>query len=909
LIIGGGDTGTLYGAYRFAEALGVRFYLHGDVIPDARIAPTLPNLNETGKPLFATRGIQPFHDFPEGPDWWDRDDQLAYVAQLPKMRMNFYGLHCYPEGHVGPEPLVWIGQPGDVDKDGTVKFSYPAQWANTARDGMWGYAAMKTSEFSAGADQLFPSFDYGPRVQAGLMPRPGSVEESNRLFDRTGAMMHDVFAEARALGVKTCIGTETPLTIPKAVQERLKAQGKDPKDPAVVRELYTGMFQRIAQLYPVDYYWFWTPENWTRQGNNAEQYKATVADIHAALDALKQLNNPFTLATCGWVLGPVSDRAALDKALPKTMPMSCINRQVGHDPVEPGFAAVSGRPKWAIPWMENDPNLTAPQPWAGRMRYDAASALRYGCTGLLGIHWRTKALAPNVAALAAAGWDQSWAPADFTPVAPDNPETKLASGAHGGSIASFAAPVAGTSQSQVYQSVRYNMNGYEMNVPAGVYRVTLQFNEPHYGKAGQRVFGVKIQGKPVIDRLDLIERVGKNKALDFAFDNIKAGPGPLKIEFVKIVEYPCIAGIVVEGKTADGAQFTKKINCGGPKLGDYAADEPARESRLAGGKARGRTMPVEDFYIDFARANFGEAVAEPAGRILARIDGVGLPEPTGWLGGPGAVKPNPEPWEKVREHYAFVGELTMLRPNVRGAGNQDRFDYWLNTYRAMGYMARAGCLRGELDRVAKAIKEEKIAAKRKELTETALKTRIELARTWKEMIHYQIEVTDTPGELGTLANLEQHSRKQQKFLEAHDAELVKALGRPLPPEVQLSSEYMGRARIIVPTVRTLMAQGESITLRVIVLSKADTPSPMLCWRPLGQGEWNKTPLRHVGRAVYEVTLPAAPAGTVALEYYITANSGEPIITNQRPFSGERKLTWPPTAPALNQTVVIGALAK
>ncbi len=74
IIVGGDPIGTLYGAYRFAEHLGVRFYLHGDTIPDQRIALEIPNLNETGKPLFETRGIQPFHDFPEGPDWWNTDD-------------------------------------------------------------------------------------------------------------------------------------------------------------------------------------------------------------------------------------------------------------------------------------------------------------------------------------------------------------------------------------------------------------------------------------------------------------------------------------------------------------------------------------------------------------------------------------------------------------------------------------------------------------------------------------------------------------------------------------------------------------------------------------------------------------------------------------------------------------------
>ena len=111
LVIAGGDSiGTLYGAYRLAEHLGVRFYLHGDVLPDKQVSLELPTLDEVGKPLFAVRGIQPFHDFPEGPDWWNRDDYKAVLGQLPKLRMNFFGLHTYPQGGVGPEPLVWIGR-------------------------------------------------------------------------------------------------------------------------------------------------------------------------------------------------------------------------------------------------------------------------------------------------------------------------------------------------------------------------------------------------------------------------------------------------------------------------------------------------------------------------------------------------------------------------------------------------------------------------------------------------------------------------------------------------------------------------------------------------------------------------------------------------------------------------------
>ena len=133
LVVGGDAIGTLYGAYRLAEHLGVRFYLHGDVVPDGKISLTLPLLDERGEALFKTRGIQPFHDFPEGPDWWNTDDYKAIIAQLPKLRMNFIGLHTYPEGGVGPEPTVWIGLKDDVNPDGTVRFSSQSSYENTLR--------------------------------------------------------------------------------------------------------------------------------------------------------------------------------------------------------------------------------------------------------------------------------------------------------------------------------------------------------------------------------------------------------------------------------------------------------------------------------------------------------------------------------------------------------------------------------------------------------------------------------------------------------------------------------------------------------------------------------------------------------------------------------------------------------
>ncbi len=867
-IHGGDPTGVLYGAYRYAEKLGVRFYLHGDVVPDGRLE-KLPRVEETGRPLFTVRGIQPFHDFPEGPDWWNRDDYLAYLSQLVKLRMNFIGLHCYPEGGVGPEPLVWIGLPSDIQPDGRVAFAYPAQWAHTGRDAMWGYAAMKTSDFSAGAARLFATDDFGPAVQD---------------FEGVGGLMRAVVTEAKRLGVKTCVGTETPLTVPKLVQERLRAQGKDPRDPGVVRELYEGMFRRIATLYPVDYYWLWTPEEWTWSGNKPEQFEATANDVRAALAALGKLGDPFTLATSGWVLGPQHDRAALDKLLPRNVPMSCINRQVGHASDELFFANITGRPKWVIPWMENDPNLVAPQPWVGRMRWDAADALRLGCTGLLGIHWRTKQMAPNVAALAAAAWEQPWLPDgyDRSPM----PPVKVAFGALGGTEVTFKAPVAEAEVQSVYQSVRYGMSAYRLDVPNGRYTVTLKFNEPHYREAGKRVFGVRIQNRPVIVKLDVFAKAGANRALDLAFADIAVKDGVLRLDFDRVVEHPCIAGIVVTGKTAGanqlpGADYARRINCGGAAVSGYEADRRAESGE---GAPKERAMPVADFYADFARANFGADVAESAAKVLARIDGVNLPEPTTWIKGPGGIKAEKKPWMEEQSRYAFVKALEALRPLVNGAGNRERFDYWLNTYRCMAAMAELGCARGELDALAARLKTEPSLAKQ------ALAVRVRLSRLWETMMTAQLAATDTPGELGTIANLEQHSRVFLKFLSEHDGALAQALGAPLPPEVEVSKAYAGAARLIVPTVRTQKAPEEPLRLNVIVLDGARPRSVVCRWRRFGKGPFEKIAARESGRSVYAVTLPALDQD---FEYYLQAETA----------SGQM-LTWPATAPDMNHTVVV-----
>jgi hypothetical protein len=898
LIIGGDSTGTLYAAYRFAEHLGVRFYMHGDVMPHRQSALKIPNLNETGKPLFNLRGIQPFHDFPEGPDWWNTDDFKAVIAQLPKMRMNFFGLHTYPQGGVGPEPTVWIGLPGDFNEDGNVKFSYPSRHFTTFNPtGDWGYKPTKTSEYTFGAAQLFERDDYGPDYMRNMNPWPQmSLQKSNELFNRMGDLLKEAFQYAHALDVKTCIGTETPLTIPDPVKERLKSKDLDPSDTSLVQKLYEGMFQRITKTHPLDYYWFWTPEGWTWGNPKDEQVEATIDDFRAALAAAEKVKPPFTLATCGWVLGPPKDRTLFDNFLPKEMPVSCINRNVGFAPVEPGFARIEDRPQWAIPWLEDDPALIIPQLWVGRMRRDAADALAYGCTGLMGIHWRTRILGPNISALAHAAWQQKkWNP-DFTrKIKPQ--QLKPSERREGGNVARFLNnPIADTQHDILYQTVIWDVKAYRLKVPNGPYTVTLKFCEPHYNTENKRVFGVKIQNETAIGKLDIFAVAGKNRALDFTFEDVEVTDGLLSIEFVSDVEFPCIAAFVVRGK-----DITRKINCGGPAYRDYRADLPPSDS-----DGRPRDLPARDFYADWALTQFGPEVFLPLAELFSKLDGgptppeqgkrsANLPRPSDWVNGPGGIKPDKRLWIQVRNEYTFVKEMAGLRPLVKGAGNLERFDYWLNNFRYLRAVGQVCCTWAQFNDAMIKVKDQKQPGQQKQVArKIALPLRKKLVAQVSEVHRFLLAAVTTNAGLGNITNWQQHIIPTLLTEPGHELERI--LGEDLPIDAVPSKLYAGPARVIVPTVRTSLHKGRDLKLKIIILSEKHTEDAAIYWRAMGKGTYRRIPLKHIDRGVYSVIIPGKKINE-DIEYYVR------VITPDC-----RQITFPATAPEINQTVIINGVA-
>ena len=143
-----------------------------------------------------------------------------------------------------------------------------------------------------------------------------------------------------------------------------------------------------------------------------------------------------------------------------------------------------------------------------------------------------------------------------------------------------------------------------------------------------------------------------------------------------------------------------------------------------------------------------------------------------------------------------------------------------------------------------------------------------------------------PGELGTVANWEQHLIPG--IILKPNAELRKILGRDLPASAEPSGGFEGRPRIIVPAARTLLADGEPLAIRVIILAAAAPSEASFHWRLMGAGEFRAVDLKRAARGVYEVSCPETRQD---IEYYL------------RVRVGETEIVYPATAPGINQTVV------
>lgn len=104
VIAGGSPAATLWAVYELAERWGVRYLLHGDVLPRRREriggasgwGSLIPAVDLVKEPLLRVRQWRVINDFALGPESWGMRDYRPVIDQLAKLRFNRLFVNIYP---------------------------------------------------------------------------------------------------------------------------------------------------------------------------------------------------------------------------------------------------------------------------------------------------------------------------------------------------------------------------------------------------------------------------------------------------------------------------------------------------------------------------------------------------------------------------------------------------------------------------------------------------------------------------------------------------------------------------------------------------------------------------------------------------------------------------------------------
>jgi hypothetical protein len=115
-------------------------------------------------------------------------------------------------------------------------------------------------------------------------------------------------------------------------------------------------------------------------------------------------------------------------------------------------------------------------------------------------------------------------------------------------------PIRGTREPRLYQARRQGSFTYDIPLEQGAYELRLHFAEVHFGEyglaglggEGSRAFGVLINGKTAINRLDVLGEAGANTAHVRAFKDVSPdSDGKLHLSFTQIQSAPFLNAIEI----------------------------------------------------------------------------------------------------------------------------------------------------------------------------------------------------------------------------------------------------------------------------------------------------------------------------------------------------------------------------
>jgi hypothetical protein len=260
LVAGGGSpVATLWAVYELGHRFGMRYLLHGDVMPVERPALELAGFDIVLEPALRIRTWRTINDFAIGPESWGLAEQRGLIAQLAKLKFNRILLSLYPW-----QPFVHYEFGGVRKQTGLLWYGwqYPVD-GDTA-----GRAVFRGARFFENADFVGKT-TYDERTRAGI------------------ALARGVIDSAHELGMSAAIGI-SPLEFPREFAAALPDAKtihqlenltigpgpRQPPDDPLLRQLVAAQLRAYIDTYPaVDALYLSLPEfpDWVEHHERAWQ--------------------------------------------------------------------------------------------------------------------------------------------------------------------------------------------------------------------------------------------------------------------------------------------------------------------------------------------------------------------------------------------------------------------------------------------------------------------------------------------------------------------------------------------------------------------------------------------------------------------------------------------------------------
>lgn len=259
VVAGGSPVATLWAAYEVGHRFGIRYTLHGDVIPAERPAMKLDDIDLVLEPSLKLRTWRTVNDFAIGPESWGLADQRQLLRQLAKLKFNRVMIAVYPwqpfvdfefKGVKKQTALQWFG------------YRYPVSGDTAGRAAFRGATEFQNPDF-VGKET------YAQKIEAGTTLVRGIIDTAHELGMSAGLSLSPLEFPKEFASVLP--GAKTLNTLEKLVIGPGKQQ---PPDDPVLHDLVAAQLGAYLKTYPtIDALYLTLPEfpEWVEHHDRAWQ--------------------------------------------------------------------------------------------------------------------------------------------------------------------------------------------------------------------------------------------------------------------------------------------------------------------------------------------------------------------------------------------------------------------------------------------------------------------------------------------------------------------------------------------------------------------------------------------------------------------------------------------------------------